>query len=77
MPLPVYQPPALVQGMKTSQNSGGEFTAILQTVEPSDSGSVDKQLHTYKSGDSRDFGFGAFTEVLMPVASWSHRSQQQ
>ena len=59
--------------MKMSHNSGGETNAILQTVESSDSGFVGRQLHTYMhSGNTRDSGFWALTEVLMPAASLSH-----
>ena len=72
VPIPVYKPPTPVQSMKTSQNSGSEPTAILETVKSGDSGSAGKQLYIYMhSGDTKDSGFGAFAEALMPATSQS------
>ena len=68
--IPVFQSPTLVYSIKTSQNSDGNPTAIQQTIESGNAGSVGKQLYTYMlSGNTKDSRFGALTEAPMPAAS--------
>ena len=73
VPIPVYQPPTLVQSMGTPQNSNGDPTATQQAVKPGSLGSSSNHPYIYKdSGITKASGFGAFTEALMPAASSGH-----